>query len=484
MPFLKLPNELLQEVIGYLERPRDLYTLTCTNRRLADSATPQLHKLALEDKDGRTALQWAAFGGSLPRTNRDDKPPKKYEGLARFLLDHGVDIDYFSKDPRDYRRCDPALHIAVHNNQIPILRLLLERGADINIKNSRGITALRAGLCSGMNEAVKLLLKYGADQTIKPNTEDKRGSIHVAALRCNRAVMAMLLNRGADVNDMDGNGQAALHWIARHGSMRARNYIDSRIPVIELLLEKGADIDIPDYHLSTPLHYAAFHGLDNLVELLLAKGADIEAINKDGGTPLLQAVNQGRTAAVKVLVEAGAGVTVRPGLTMVDWVAHSCCFRSTDVDNAKLIRTFLSSPQQVEEYIRCQPSGGAALYVAAKAGYDDIVTLLLDSGVKINSQLRSPTAIETGHWKYKCGGTVLHWAALGGSEKLVRLLIKRGADTAAIGENDQLTVLDWAIEGGNPGVISIFSDRYKEMGGPKSRNETVGPGDDYSGAFG
>jgi len=59
--------------------------------------------------------------------------------------------------------------------------------------------------------------------------------------------------------------------------------------VVQLLLEKGADIESKDTDGQTPLSWAAQDGCEAVVQLLLEKGADIESKDTDGQTPLLWA---------------------------------------------------------------------------------------------------------------------------------------------------------------------------------------------------
>lgn len=70
------------------------------------------------------------------------------------------------------------LMIAVHLNNPGMIKLLLSRGANINLQNPNGVTALMDAAESGNIEAVKLLLNHNADVTIKDN--DGRTAIDYA----------------------------------------------------------------------------------------------------------------------------------------------------------------------------------------------------------------------------------------------------------------------------------------------------------------
>jgi ankyrin repeat protein len=76
--------------------------------------------------------------------------------------------------------------------------------------------------------------------------------------------------------------------------------------VVKLLVEKGADMESKDSNGQTPLSRAAGSGHEVLVKLLLEKGADVESGSGGGWAPLPWAAQNGHEAAVKLLVEKGA----------------------------------------------------------------------------------------------------------------------------------------------------------------------------------
>ena len=90
----------------------------------------------------------------------------------------------------------------------------------------------------------------------------------IAALAGHSDFVALLLDRGADINIRNKGGLTALHAAAYGG----------HVDVVELLIERDAAVNESNnfYHMS-PLHAAAEEGHKEVVELLVAKGADIEA---------------------------------------------------------------------------------------------------------------------------------------------------------------------------------------------------------------
>ena len=124
-----------------------------------------------------------------------------------------------------------ALHRAVCNGNEAIVRLLLERGADIIKQDSYGQTALHIAVEKGCEGLVKVLLEKITD----PNLTDSLGrtALFLAVQNENERVTKLLLEASIDVNWRDSIGNVALHIAAERGSE----------VLTLLLLTYGANID-------------------------------------------------------------------------------------------------------------------------------------------------------------------------------------------------------------------------------------------------
>ena len=124
-------------------------------------------------------------------------------------------------------------------------------------------------------------------------------SQHCSSLRSagHGDVVALLLERGADIEIRNKGGLTALHAAAYGGNL----------DVVELLVAKGAAVNDQNnfYHMS-PLHAAAEEGHADVVKFLLANKADIEATERNGYTPLTQAGWRQHWDAAVLLMKAGA----------------------------------------------------------------------------------------------------------------------------------------------------------------------------------
>lgn len=222
MPLLGLPNELLLIIAEVLkpetpgESPKDFIHLLQTNRHLASLLTPFLHGLhetALRDRGYLSALAWAACHGHL--------------GLVRLALDKGANANAATTEGSCFYT--PLLW-AVQGESEEVVKLLLERGAQINL-GVPNFTALHLATEKDDEEMIKLLLEHGANTELR----EDMGLTPLLIARGKRAVR-LLLDHGANIDARHvgpvNGGMTALHLAA----MREQE------PIVRLLLERGASI--------------------------------------------------------------------------------------------------------------------------------------------------------------------------------------------------------------------------------------------------
>ena len=101
------------------------------------------------------------------------------------------------------------------------------------------------------------------------------------------------------------------------------NARDGYADVVAILLEAGANPQELDYYDWTPLHWAAREGHANIVETLLEAGANPQKKNINGNTPLHLAARDGHADVVDILLEAGSNPQEKNniGSTPLHWAA-------------------------------------------------------------------------------------------------------------------------------------------------------------------
>jgi ankyrin repeat protein len=209
----------------------------------------------------------------------------------------------------DDRGITPLMY-AAEIGSLDAMRLLIDRGADVNAQNAFGSTALMWSVSDPAK--VRLLLDHGAQ--VNTAARSGRTALIVAAFTNPSAeVVKLLLAKGAKTGVMDRMHVTPLN-AATFGNDTA---------TVRLLLEAGADIETPDTFIGlNPLMNAAGNRNVDAVKLLLAKGAGVNAVSKTEGlpkiqtgtvefggwTPLLMSAAFGPPEAVNVLLNAGARI--------------------------------------------------------------------------------------------------------------------------------------------------------------------------------
>ena len=181
-----------------------------------------------QDGDGRTVLISAAARGELDVVNtllkrNVDINVKDKVGFT--ALSHAIDamhddveealLNRPELDPNCRGRNNrPALMAYVWRDNKDRVEKLLARGADLNMQDADGDTALHGAAESGNVKIMRLLLDKGAD----PNAKNKEGGTPLmwAAVYGNDDAAKLLLSRGADASLKDNDGITAAEWAMRN----------------------------------------------------------------------------------------------------------------------------------------------------------------------------------------------------------------------------------------------------------------------------
>jgi hypothetical protein len=112
---------------------------------------------------------------------------------------------------RDLTSGDTGLHMVVARSDGLWVRFLLQRGADPNIRNKRGLTPLQMATALGFTEGVEALIKGGANVNIADQTGE---TPLIAAVHArNVGLVRLLLEKGADPDRNDNSGRSARDYM-------------------------------------------------------------------------------------------------------------------------------------------------------------------------------------------------------------------------------------------------------------------------------
>ncbi len=156
----------------------------------------------------------------------------------------------------------------------------LDGGADINEKRANTTPLFMTVEFNEDPRATELLLNNGADMNVRGQVGN--APIHRAAQNRNPEVLKVLLNAGANIDVRNNRGDTPLHW----GAEFSKN--GSSIETIKILLNAGADINARDKSGNTPLHSSALNSQNHgeWIMALLKEGADATAKNNEGKMPI------------------------------------------------------------------------------------------------------------------------------------------------------------------------------------------------------
>ncbi|KAL6907175.1 ankyrin repeat-containing domain protein [Trichoderma evansii] len=363
--------------------------------------------------------------------------------IVGLLLDHGAETNVIAG------KLDSALRATLWGGHLDLLKLLLSRGADVNspfrkaqympklwesrrrqphtadclrflFNNGAGVdmntnsslaAALFVAISLGYTEVSRLLLERGA------NVNDMAGQdsypLHAAIVQMDPDIefVRYLLDLGADPNAQGGGFGTALQAACTCITFNSK---EKMADIMKLLIDKGADASIKGGKYDTALQAACSnHNVPNsVVQLLLEKGADVNAQGGEYGNAL-QAACQGGFAfqerkleVVQLLLSCGADVQARGGY--YGTALQAACAEGYINIVSLLINHGVDVNVQGGRY-------GTALQAACGVGDLRVAKLLLEHGADVN--------FEGGYY-----GTAFQAACAGGDIKVVRLLLKHGAN--------------------------------------------------------
>jgi uncharacterized protein len=336
---------------------------------------------------------------------------------AKILLDHGANIY-----ARETWRGQTALMYAAGESQPDMIRLLIERGALVNdrdsIKNwerqttseprekwlpTGQMTPLLFAARQGCVECAKVLAEHGAE--LNAGDRDNVNPMIMAIINGHYDVAAYLLDKGARPNLADATGRTPLYAAVDFHTMPQDNRpspkdIENKVSsweLIQMLVAHGADVNA---QLKKQQPYRA----------KLDRGDD--TVLGTGTTPMIRAAKAADIPVVKFLLDKGADpkLATRNG---VNALMAAAGVGTREEDNTGRKKT---EPETI-----------------------DTIKMLLAAGVDINAQDSR-------------GQTALFGAALWGKDQVVEFLVKSGADTN-LGDKKGKTVLDAAL--GNAGGVGF-----------------------------
>jgi pectate lyase len=402
---------------------------------------------------------------------------------VKLLLSKGAEINL-----RERPMWTP-LHRAVTNGQKDIIAFLLAKGADVDARNSwPGGTALHYAVEKGHKEIAVLLIENGADVNAQQMNGDtplqfaarynrkdtiklllEKGAtisnIYLAAYMGDLAKLDTFIQEGVGINTLDGHGYAPLHYAAQNEQKEA----------VELLIARGADVNVKIWNGKTLLHIAASQGHKDVIELLITHGADINAKDNQGMTVVLWAAQKNHQDIAKFLITKGADINERSakGHTPLHFVVsyghkdvvELLIAKGADV-NAKnndgqrpLDLAMILNRKGIFELL-LEEGAELSMHTAAYLGDIDKVRNFIEAGTNVNGE------------PLRGGITPLYWAVREHHEDVAELLIEKGANVQ-VKNRRGWTPLHHAVRGGNRDMVELLITKCADVNAKLKSGKTA-----------
>ena len=207
--------------------------------------------------------------------NKDGESPLHVAGgakkeLIEFLISNGADLnikDKYDRTPLDLMEkrgqfesarilrkhgCkNGSIQSAADGGDTEAVKDFLEGGIDVNANSKLG-TALHRAVLRGHMDIVDLLINNGANVNLKSESGDT--ALHYAAKKNHIDIVEMLLKNGADINITGYRGLVPLHFAVTFDSVQ----------LSEKLIIHGADVNVPNDDGQTPLDVVGYNEMQLL----------------------------------------------------------------------------------------------------------------------------------------------------------------------------------------------------------------------------
>jgi ankyrin repeat protein len=358
-------------------------------------------------------MSYPTIGSTIPPLSQDliDGGQKEFFAAVQRgdvkhvsdLLANGIDIHVRSTE-RFYQGYT-ALHYAARDGRVPVMQLLLSRGANLNLTANKNDTPLYVASVSNQPAAVELLLKNGAD----PNEFIVRdGPFDVAITAGNSDIVEIFLNAGAKPNFRHPDGATSLFNFSRLGT-----YLPVHNTILETLISHGADVNVRRNDGETPLSAITSMVAGPAVAILIQHGAKL---SKDDPIKLLsKAALAGSTEALAYLEKQGFS------LKMIDANGQTLLHLAARSEESSALQFLIS--KGLEPNVP-DNRGITPLYVATAECRIKAVKSLLAKGAKANYQ--SPQGLTALHAAFPTPG--LFNSPWPNCKAVFKALVEAGAD--------------------------------------------------------
>jgi serine/threonine protein kinase len=252
------------------------------------------------------------------------------------------------------------LHCAIEYEQTKIALDLLDRGADSNLRNSKGLAPLHQVIVSDLPEPQKksfLQALVAHKANVNATSNNIESPLMLAIKKQDPELVRSLIKLKADPNSTDSEKSSLWHILAKWGKTVPLKQnstavdddaINKIADIAQQLVTAEVDINKTNHEGDTPLHIAVKNQNQMLINLLMIHQAKSDMKNKKGQTPLTMAIADQSIDVVKLLIMSGVDVNLaergekRPLLVAIETAKnydrdYDSLFDLIDQDEIKII---------------------------------------------------------------------------------------------------------------------------------------------------
>ena len=371
---------MVRKLIEQGANPNQLDNNKCSPLMFAINAAPVLKRFVEIKKVIELLLEQPGVKENINNLAMNDKSAIDFacdrgdKEIIKLLIENGVDVNL--KDNSGLTLFLKYISSRSKNIDIELVQLLFNKDYDINQTNTQGETALHLACRKGNKEVVEFLLNNGAD--IKcVNKKDNITALHFAIMSENKELIELIINKNEnlDINHLDTNQRNFLHY--------ACGTVDEKI--IKLFLDKKVDVNKVDSFGAKPFDMyikcsvSKKKNITDIAKEIFPKDFDVNAL-KNGSNLFHSACFKGDIKLIKWLLEYKVDVNIKnsnDSLPIIFLIANGC------TEGIKLI---LNKDNTSLNYIN--KNGISPLHFACnKAENKDglnIIKLLIENGADIN----------------------------------------------------------------------------------------------------
>ncbi|XP_031549468.1 uncharacterized protein LOC116287002 [Actinia tenebrosa] len=404
--FSKLANIVDINVIDNQGKTVLMYAVQYIKTSFVSELIDSGAQINVADKDGKTALIYCA--------------PSLMKVKGVWCIGYKK-----SRNPQELEQAK----ISTISNIVTVASMLIQAGADINVSDNEGKTALIYSLRDEDKRLSCALIKAGANLSIMD--ENGKTALFYAVLYNRSSVVQVLIDGGADINLCDCEGKTALIHCAQH-QIQTRE--KQRMYRYRYSMSRYHDGDHPG---------SDRNDHNTVASILIKSSADLNKTDNKGRTALIYSLLNDNQDLARTLIEAGADINV------VDQDGHTALFYAlignkerARVENLMKSFSISDSEEETTSSLSAQDS-------------ERLVIKLINAGADVNL-------------KYDKDETALIYSARNGNKILVSALIKAGAEVNAIDNEGKTALINCTCYGDNPRSLRMTatfhtSDDFRDI---------------------